>query len=233
MRTLKIALAQAAALGALFLVSTSPALALELPDVHVLSSETYPVVGEGSVEGAEVVALETELGEFLPPPGSKLSIAWELTELSSAGPMTIMLSGVQEPKSKTTCNTSGDPAGTVKFTGEYHVVDTSIAPLTAALLVSFKELVVECNSGKLKIKIRGPVVVKLTKVTSGTEVTEFGLQVKCSGKGKQELKEYLTDEGKGTKAVLTENLGLGFESACENVREEVVVSATKMLDFLF
>jgi hypothetical protein len=231
MRTLKVALAQAAALGALFLVSAVPALALELPDVHVLSGETYPTLSEGSVEGLEVGTLETELGEKLT--ASKVTVAAELLELSALGPDTLIFTGVTEPKSKVSCNTAGDAAGTVKFGGEYHVVDTSTAPLTAALLALFKELVMECNSGKLKIKVRSPAVLKLEKVTSGTDLTSYGLVAKCTGKGKQELKAYLNDAGETVKGVLTSNFGLGFESACENISKELVVKANKMLDFLF
>jgi hypothetical protein len=212
-------------------VSVSPAPALELPDVHVLSGETYPVRGEGKVEGTEVGELETELGEKLTSTTVKFEL--ELLELSSLGPMTITLTGIVEPKSKTVCHTSGDADGTVKLPSEYHVVDTSTSPLTAALLILFKELVVECNSGKLKLKVRSPSVVKLEKVTSGADVASYGFVWKCTGKGKQELKNYLNDAGGTVKGVLTANFGLGFETACENVTEELVVKSSKMVDFLF
>ncbi len=229
MKTLCMALFAVFALVAAF--SSTSAFALELPDVHVLSGETYPATGVGKVEGAEVGTLETELGEKLT--SSTVKAEAELTELSSLGPGTLSFTGVQEAKSKTSCKTSGDPEGTVKLPGEYHVVDTSTSPLTAAILILFKELVVECNSGKTKVKVRSPAVVKLEKVTSGTDVTQYGLVSKCSGKGKQELKNYLNDEGVSTKAVLTANFGLGFETACENVTKELVVESSKMLDFLF
>jgi hypothetical protein len=229
MKTLCTALFAVFALAAAF--TATSALALELPDVHVLSGETYPALGEGSVEGVEVGTLETELGEKLT--SSKVTASAELLELSSLGPGALVFTGVTEPKSKTSCNTSGDVAGTVKLSGEYHVVDTSTSPLTAAILILFKELVVECNSGKLKVKVRSPAVIKLEKVTSGTDVTEYGLVSKCIGKGKQELKTYLNDAGESIKGVLTANFGLGFESACDNVTKELIVKSPKMIDFLF
>jgi hypothetical protein len=231
MRLLKASLVQLLIVGALSLVSVSPALAVELPDVHVLSGETYPVVGEGTVEGAEVGTLETELGEKLT--ASKWSTSVQLPELTSLGSLFKDFTGVVEPKSKTSCNTAGAAAGTVEISGEYHVVDTSTSPLTAAILVLFKELAVECNSGKLKLKVKSPSVVKLEKVTSGVDVTSFGVVAKCTGKGKQELKTYLNDAGETVKGVLTANFGLGFETACENVTKEQIIKTSKMIDFLF
>jgi hypothetical protein len=229
MKTLCMALFAVFALAAA--VSATSAMALELPDVHVLSGESYPALGEGKVEGTEVGVLETELGEKLT--SSTVKAQAELLELSSLGPGTLTFTGVFEPKSKTSCHTSGDVEGTVKLPGEYHVVDTSTSPLTAAILILFKELVVECNSGKLKIKVRSPALVKLEKVTSGTDVESYGLVSKCTGKGKQELKNYLNDAGESVKGVLTANFGLGFETACENVKEELIVKSNKMIDFLF
>jgi hypothetical protein len=227
MKTLCMALFAVFALAAAF--TATSALAFELPDVHVLSGETYPASGTGEVTAEGV--LETEIGEKLT--GTAVKAEANLTLLSSLGPGTLTFTGVTEPKSKTSCNTVGDAAGTVKLKGEYHVVDTSTSPLTAAILILFPELTVECNSGKLKIKVRSPALIKLEKVTAGTDVTEYGLQAKCSGKGKQELREYLNEEGIATKGALTANFGLGFESACDSVAKELVVKSTKMVDFLF
>jgi hypothetical protein len=231
MRLLKTCLVQLLLVSALSLASTSTALALELPDVHVLPGETYPARSEGKIEGTEVAVIEEELGEKLT--ASSDTISMELLELSSLGPITITLTGMKEALSKTSCHTSADPAGTVKISGEYHIVDTSTAPLTAAILILFKDTVIECNSGKLKITLRAPVLVKLEKVTSGTDVTEFGVVAKCNAKGKQELKEYLNDSGVSTKAVMMINYGLGFSTACLNISKELVVKMNKMIDFLF
>jgi hypothetical protein len=56
---------------------------------------------------------------------------------------------------------------------------------------------------------------------------------KCSGKGKQELKEYLNDEEVKTKAALTANFGLGFEASCLEIFAELTMVSNKMVDFLF
>jgi hypothetical protein len=231
MRTLKIGLTLAGALGALLLVSVSPALALELPDAHVLSGETYPVTGEGSITGTEVAGVETEIGEKLTASG--VTVTGEFRELSAAGPGTLTYTGFTEPKTKTSCNTAGQPAGTVRISGEYHMVDISTAPLTVAALLTFSEVAVECNSGKLKVKARGPILIKLEKITAGLDMTEFGAVENCTPKGKQELKEYFNDEGSKVKAVLTLNFGLGFETGCKRFSKEIVVKLSKMVDVLF
>jgi hypothetical protein len=231
MRFLKAGLVQLLLLGALGSASAAPALA-ELPDVHVLSGEIYPVRAEGRLEGPAAAALESEVGEKLT--ATKVVITAELLELSSLGPGLLEFFGVLETKSKTSCNSPAMLAGIVRIADEYHVVDTSEFPtLTAAVLVLFKEATIECNSGKLKIKVRSPLIIKLEKVTSGTDVTEYGLVAKCSGKGKQELKEYLNEAGKSTKGALTANFGLGFEAACGSIEHELLVTSSKMLDFLF
>jgi len=227
MKTLCTALFAVFALAAAF--SATQALALELPDVHVLSGETYPATGEGSLKGKEIGILETEIGEKLT--SETVGVSAELTELSSLGPGALVFTNVVEPKSGSKCNTAGDPEGTVKLSGEYHVVVIKEVPLTPAILILFKELTVTC--GSLKIKVRSPAVIALNGVTSGTDVTSYKLASKCSGKGKQELREYLNDEGKATKAQLTANFGLGFETACETVKEELTVTSSKMIDFLF
>lgn len=215
-------------------LSSTSALAFELPDLHILSGESYPVTNEGTIEneGAIVREIETEIGEKMT--ATAVTIRTELTELSSLGPDTIKFSGVKEPKTKTSCKTANTTVeGEVLSSGEYHVVDVNESPLTVAMLLLFPELVVECNKGKLKIKTKPPVIVKVEKVNSGTDVTEYGLVVNCTPKGKQELKEYFNDEGKLVKGTLLVNFGLGNETACYRTTKELVMKSSKMIDFLF
>jgi hypothetical protein len=232
MRLLKVGLIQLLLISALGLASAVPALAeLTLPDVSVLSGDTYPATGEGTVEGAEVVKLETELGEKLT--GSRATFKVEFTKLSSLGPATLTLVGIVEPRSKTFCHSLGEPEGTLKIEGEYHVVDTSLSPLTVTHLFLFPEFLALCNGGKLLVKVRGPVLIKLEKVSSGVDITAYGLVIQCVGKGKQELKEYFNDAAEKTKGAASANFGLGFEAACFNISKELVVKSSKMVDFVF
>lgn len=231
MRLLKAGLVQLLLVSVLGLVSAAPALALELPDLHTLSGVGYPAEFAGTLEGAEVFVIEDELGEKLT--ASAVTIEAELLELSALGPIVLIQHGFVEVKSKTKCHTIGDPEGTVKLAGEWHLVDIFETPLTAALLVVLKETTLECNSGKLKIKTRGPVILKLEKVTSGTDVEKLGAVAKCTGKGKQELREYLNEIGVPTHATPSANFGLGFTSTCVNIKGELLGTSTKLLNFLF
>ena len=233
MKTLCMALFTVFALTAAF--SATSALAA-LPDVHLLSGEAYPATGSGSVTGivkGEIVGkLETELGEKLTATGVSTSV--ELLELSSLGPGELVFTGVQEPKSKTSCHTVGSKGeAEVVLPGEYHVVDAIKETKTEkGVLILFKELVVLCNSEKLKIKVRSPALIHLN-VAAGDDVTTYGISAKCSGKGKQDLREYLNDEALSVKGQLTANFGLGFETACDEVNQEMTVTSTKMVNFLF
>jgi hypothetical protein len=227
MKIVRLGLAQLLLVSVLGLASASTAVALELPDVHVLSGESYPATAEGKIEGSEVAVLETELGEKLK--ANAMTIQTVLTELSSLDVDALTFLGVLDQK-KGFCNTVGDGVGTVKFNGEYHLVLVSDAPATAGFLLLFKELVVECE--KVKVKVRGPLLIKPLGLQSGTDITNYKIVTNCSGKGKQELKTYLNDAGETTKGILTANFGLGFEAACLNVSKELSMSSSKMLDFL-
>ena len=234
MRLLKAGLVQLLLISALGLASVSPAFALELPDVHVLSGETYPVTSSGEIgtKGAVVAELENEFGE-IKVTATRVVMKTELKELSSLGPYTLGLAGAVEPKTKRSCESvNAVEENEVRFSGEYHVVDTSTVPLTAAILLLFSEFTFECGP-KLKFKVKGPVVVKLEKVTSGTDTNIFGVVANCTAKGKQELTEYLNEEGTATKGVLSGNFGFGVETTCLRFTKQLALGSSKMLDFLF
>jgi hypothetical protein len=225
MKTLCMALFAVLALAIAFTTTASAAL----PDVHLAKGEKYPVTGEGSVgTGAKVVGtLETEIGEKLT--ATKVTAVAELTALSSLGPGKLTFTGVTE-KNGHLCNTVGQVEGEVLFGGEYHVVYTVLSPLTAGVLILFNELTVECNAKKLKIKVKAPALTKLN-VAAGAEVSEYKLETACT-KGKQEPREYYSDEEKLTVANLLANFGLGFEKACY-VGEPLTLKSGQPLDFLF
>jgi hypothetical protein len=233
MKTLCTALFAVLMLATAFAATSAMA---ELPDVHLLSGESYGtgVKGEGTLENGGVVVgtLETVLGETLT--ATSINVKATLKELSALGPGTLTFKGVTEPRTKTLCLTTSNTKveGEVILPGEYHVVTN--AGLTPMVLILFEELTVECNNKKLKIKVKAPALIKLEKLTSGTDVEKYGLVANCTAKGKQELTEYLNDEGKVvTKAFLLANFGLGLEQACERTTKELVVTSEKMLDFLF
>ncbi|HTZ88145.1 MAG TPA: hypothetical protein VMB05_15880, partial [Solirubrobacteraceae bacterium] len=170
-------------------VMTTPALAFDLPDMHVLSGDTYPVTGENVLKGAEIVVFETELGEKIV--AGEIERKLTLKELSSKGFLTIDLRKATEPKAKLECNTKGDAAGIILITADFDLVVVSMFPLVPAVLLLFPELTFEC--GNMKIKARAPVLLGLTKAEAGLDTEGIGFTLKCTPKGKQELKEYLND----------------------------------------
>jgi hypothetical protein len=239
-KTLCTVLFAVLALAAAFAATSAMA---ELPDVHILSGEEYGkegVKGEGTLENAGVVVgtLETVLGESLT--ATAINVKATLKELSALGPGTLIFKGVTEPRTKTLCLTTSNTKveGEVILPGEYHVV-TNAGLTTPMVLILFEELTVECNSKKLKIKVKAPALIKLEGIKSGTDVLSYGLVANCTAKGKQELTEYVNDELKEgkevvvTKAFLLANFGLGLEQACERTTKELTVKSEKMLDFLF
>jgi hypothetical protein len=237
MQILKLGVAPLVLVGIILGVSVSPTAAFELPDVQALPGESYPkllATGRGTLEnaGTVVASLETVLGESVTATAMEIEV-WNAS-LTASDAYILTLAGVKEPRTKTACKSpDGIKEGVVLiFDGEYHVVTN--AGLTPMLLLLFPELTIECNSGKLKLKVKAPLMLKLEKITSGIDVTEYGLVANCTAKGKQELTEYVNDEGKTViKSFLVADFGLGFEQACERTTKELVVKTSKMLDFLF
>ncbi|HEX3910964.1 MAG TPA: hypothetical protein VHW67_09725 [Solirubrobacteraceae bacterium] len=207
----------------------STALAVELPDVHIALGEAFPLIAEGSISGEPATKLETALKEPLTSTGVKVKL--ELNALSSLGAGVLTYTGVKQKM--TFCSSEGDAAETILVSGEGHVISKSVAGvLKALLLLLFPPLHITC--AKLKITITGPLILSITKVSSGVETTEVGAQSKCVGAGKQEFTEYENDAGElKTKQLLLANLGLGSENACEEYMKEIVVTAFKMATLLF
>jgi hypothetical protein len=218
--------ALAAAIGA----TQAAATEFVLPDAHTLSDAGYPVPEEGTLEngGAIVAELETAIGEKLT--ATSVTVKGTLTKLSGLGPATLRFTGVTEPKSKTLCkSTNVTTKGEVLFEGEYHMV-TNAALTQHGLVFLFTELTVECNEGKLKIKIKAPAELKLEGAEDMVDITSYGLVANCTAKGKQELTEYVNDAGTVvTKANLTANFGLGAEAACERTTKELVIKTSEMI----
>jgi hypothetical protein len=210
-------------------VTATSAMALELPDLHILEGEAYPVTGEGVIKGAAVAELQSTLGTTIA--ASEVKVLMKLEALSALGPIDFHFTGAK--LGTVPCKTKPDETEVILVPGEYHVIDLPVGGvLTPFILILFAELTIECN--KLAIKVKPPAIAKLEKLTSGTDTKLVGAQPKCTKAGEQEFKTYFNDLGEEkTKQLLLINAGLGNELACELFNKEVVIEFNKMVDFLF
>jgi hypothetical protein len=203
-----------------------------LPTISALPGETAgKITATGSATGASIAGLSTAL---LPPiPAEKVELEASFESGGSTGTYLAKFDAVEFEGEK--CNTPGDPDGVMLVPGVAHLVDSSGSVPAAAFLIA-STILMECGplaKPTETLKITGGVIGKLVGTSNGTELTSFKLNLKCTkaGNGKQEVKELLNAEGKGVKVILSANLGLGAESGCEEVKEEVTLSLNKMATF--
>jgi hypothetical protein len=231
MRRLKMLSLAALAVFALAAVAVSSASALALPTVTALPGETTGnIIATTSATGANIAELSTALSA--PIASEKVKLETSFASGASEGTYTASFTNAEFEGTK--CNTSGDPDGVILISGFDHLTITPGPIPTITFLVS-GTLVIECGPlthPTISIKITGGTIGKLS-VTNGSEVTSFKGALKCTkaNNGKQELKEIFNDEGKAVKVILSANLGLGAESGCEEVKEELTLSLNKMATF--
>lgn len=210
------------------------ATASALPEQHVELGEAYPVKGEGTLKGASVMTLSTPI--LAPVSASEAKLLIECTKLGSLCPYDKHFTGAEFGGKK--CHTAGDADGVILVTkNEVHLVSTSTVPLDLVgdFLVAKYTIICVKGTDELKITDEGEVLAKIEGVTSGLETTSATVNQKCTkpSNGKQEVKEYLNGEGKLVKGVLKANLGLGNETACEELKDPLALSFDKMISFLF
>jgi hypothetical protein len=186
-------------------VATS-ASALVLPDIHVLSGETYPLHLNFSDNKQTAFTLNDTAGDKLEGTGILLLL---LTyELSSLGSFELLLLKLTT-KRGTACNTEGDATGEVLMTGSFHIV-----PLNTnkedAILYLLKELTLAC--GREKELVRGSLLspVNFKGVAETGDFTELCTSLAGDSKGKNAVTRYLEDAGNFAPAKLELDLGSGF-----------------------
>jgi hypothetical protein len=223
-------------------IAATAASALELPDIHILPKETFPLVGEGSTKAKEEksISLQTENSKL---PAEEVKILVKVTELSPLGEIDLHFVNVHESKKpENKCNTEGDAEGVVLVKGEFHLVFTSFEPnpLEIAALVLFPSpLTVKCNKGKLNVKVKPPALARV-KAEKGKDIESFVATAHCKKAGEQELSSYFNDAGTLlTKQLLGAEFGAGAnENGCEEIEEPVTVkiaaaSLAKMFEILY
>ena len=219
-----------ALLAAFALASLAAASASAAPTLTTLGEE---IIAEGVAEGTDVGELSTALSSPIKANAVKLLLAWPSAG-GSSGTYDAHFTGANFEGVE--CNTPGDKDGVILVKGPANLVWLSLSPLiSGAEFVLTEPLIIECGplgKPKLKIKVEGQALGKIEAAT-GKEVQSFTGELKCTApnNGKQAFKEFEVKEGEKVKASLKANLGLGNESACEEVKESVTVTTEEMGEF--
>jgi hypothetical protein len=206
---------------AFVITATSSAAAVALPDVHVLSCESYPLHLNFSDNKPTVTKLSNEAGGKLF--GTGLLLLFLIFGLSSLGSFEVLFLKVLEPKTGNSCSTTGDSAGEVLLKGSFHIVPTAPTGSTAILYL-FAPFKITC--GTVKNSVEGETLSPITEEgTEGTDLTKLCGTSTGNGAGKPTVTEYINDNGTKVKVALTSDIGgLEGESA-EEVTGEVCPEA--------
>jgi hypothetical protein len=219
MKRLKMVGAVVWALFAFAIMASSAFAEVKLPDLSItLTGGAYPIHANGSCEAC-ATGLGSASGVTLEGKGVTLLLL--TTELSALGTFNADFTNVVVPKSEgKKCNSTGDAAGVVLVSGEFHLVPISLSPLTLGLLFLVSQFTITCET-KLEVVVKGNLISSVEEIGSeGTELTGFG--GKLEGKeGKQSISEYYNDGGTKIKATLLGESGAGFVSSDENVAEKL------------
>jgi hypothetical protein len=221
MRHLKLLGVALAALFALGISTTTTAFAL--PDVSLtLTGSSYPLHLD-----VTLLSVKTQLtnagGAHLEGEGFLLLLL--TNSLTSLGTFEALFTKVKETGGAE-CKSAGDPTGEVLTKGTFHIVYTSLSPLTLGALYLVALFTITC--GTAETDVRGSVLSSISGAgTEGTELISILGVLKGNGKGKPNLTTYYNDGGTAVKAKLESESGAGFVEAAEEVEAEVTLLALK------
>jgi hypothetical protein len=209
---------------ALFGIGGSAAFAL--PDVSLtLAGSSFPVRFGGTL-----LSVSTHLSSTS---GSKLEGIGALlllfgSSLTNLGTFEVLFTKVKESGTTSECKSPGDPLGEILSKGTYHLVYTSLSPLTLGSLGLIEPLTITCAA--TEIDVRGSVLASVNPGSIGTEgaelISALG-QLKGNGKGKPNVMTYYNDGGTAVKAKLEAEFGAGFIEAAQEIEAEVTVLSPK------
>jgi hypothetical protein len=197
-----------------------PATASALPDISLtLPGSTFPLHLNFADNGKTVTELQSASGAVLT--GAGLSLLLLIGELTALG--TFRADFLNNKRGTTACHSIGDAAGVILMEGSFHVVYTSLSPLTLGILYLPKFLELEC--GTLLIELKGSMISSFNGIgTEGSELTTASGQL-AGTKGKANIKTYYNDAGTSLTAKLESNDGAGFVESNEIVEGEPVLTA--------
>lgn len=235
MRLLKqigLALVAMFALAAVAVSSASAAL----PLVSVTLGEAFPAVASAESGAA---ALSTALSSPITATSVKIKITFPATGTHDEGTYVADFEGALFEKEQ--CNTAGDADGVILVEGKINLVVALNAAKTGnqfagafTVPTGFEVLCGPLGKPKIKIPVTGIAIGAIEGVEEGKDLTAFKGNLKCTkaNNGKQELKEYKNEAGTFEKHILSANLGLGNETACEEVSNIVSFTSNKMIEFV-
>jgi hypothetical protein len=206
------------------ITATSSAATVTLPDVHVLSTGTYPAHLSFSDNKPTASKLSNELGGELK--GTGLLLLFLIFGLSSLGSFEVLFLKVLEPKTGDSCITTGDHSGEVLLKGTFHIVPTTTAG-APAILYLFAPFKITCGPKTFKVSGSSLSPITFPGSSESEGLTELCGTSKGNGAGKAEVTEFINDNGTKVVAVLTSELGLGEGESAEEVGEEVCPEALK------
>jgi hypothetical protein len=203
----------------LAVVSAVASTALALPDISVSLGAAYPV--DAHFHNPTITGKITNPVESISGKGVTYLVL--LKELSSLGHFSLDIEHVENAKGET-CNTPGDAVGIVLTEGDFHIVYTSLSPLTLGVLGLLVASTAEC--GALKIKGKGSILGSLKLGASESEeLTSLSGELTGNGAGKPTLSTYYNDAGEAVKAKFELNFGTGFKEAAVEVEGVIEGSA--------
>jgi hypothetical protein len=187
-------------------VITASAAAAELPEFTVESGYT-------GTSGK--VTLESKGGTKVTCGGSSI----EGTALSKRHG-TFKLKETECTKGEAKCTTSGEPAGTIKVSGDWSLA-TKAEKKEAFVKLTTSGAAFSC--GETAEEINGSILAVITPLS--TKTTKFELLVKET-KGKPEFTEYVNDSGeKKSVQLLLSSKGGAFEEAGEEFASDKLTAA--------
>jgi hypothetical protein len=211
------------ALAALFALGISTTTAFALPDISfTLLGSSYPLHLDVTLLSV-ATQLNTSGGAHLEGVGFLLLLL--TNQLTSLGTFEVLFTHIKEVGG-TECKSAGDPVGEVLTKGTFHIVYTSLSPLTLGILYLLAPLTLTC--GTLETDVRGSMLFSISGAgTEGTELISVLGVLKGNGKGKPNLTTYYNDGGTAVKAKLESESGAGFTESAEEVAAEVTLLALK------
>jgi hypothetical protein len=226
MRSLKaLVISLTAMFGVLtFAITTaSSAAPVTLPDIHVLSGESYPLHLNFSDNKPIATQLSNAKGGKLA--GTGLLLLFLTFELSSLGSFEVLFLKVIEGKTGDSCITAGDHSGEVLLKGSFHIVPTTTAG-APAILYLFAPFDLTC--GPLLAELEGGLLTPIVFKSGSTEsesLTELCVVSTGNGKGVNSVTEYINDNGTKVKATIKSELGSGLGQSALEVAGEICPEA--------